>query len=572
MVPKLWSQGQLFAFSALDGPTHFEDDLSGILCGEKLGIRFFTKVRRELVITGIRGFVPEFEAVTGDLIAATTPEGSMHILFAQAHLIVGNTAAGTQPVMITEGAYQQILTEGILIHDTGDGDLTGLYRNGDYFAFAYGHSVREVTELTKTPVDLMALKAQRLQLFQDVSLPDYIPYATLYAKCLSTMKTQLYTPEGDFRHIWSTPDRLPHKRLWLWDSVFHAIGHRNIHPTLAEDLILSLFDVQSEDGFIPHMASPQKRSAITQPPVIGWGAWLVYKKSGNKAFLRQVLHQNKAFLLWCQANRRESDAELYTWKTTNIVTCRCDECGMDNSPRFDKLTLLEAIDFSCFMANDVRYMAKIATELGETQEAAFFQGWFDAIRDAINQKLWCEADGFYYDYDIQDQQLHKVRSVASFLPLFAGVCDTRQARKLLEQIQDPDTFCTPMAIPSISKQDPTYGTDMWRGAVWINYNYMIANGLEEYGYHIVAESIRVKTFRSLDHWYQQTGTLYEFYDPENLLPPSKLNRKGPAYEPYDFTVRMQSIRDYGWTNTLCFDILHRRFSQWPKGLNYETDQ
>ena len=124
MVPKLWSQGQLFAFSALDGPTCFEDDLSGILCGEKLGIRFFTEVRRELVITGIRGFVPEFEAVTGDLIAATTPEGSMHILFAQAHLIVGNTAAGTQPVMITEGAYQQIVADGILIHDTGDGDLT----------------------------------------------------------------------------------------------------------------------------------------------------------------------------------------------------------------------------------------------------------------------------------------------------------------------------------------------------------------------------------------------------------------------------------------------------------------
>ena len=52
---------------------------------------------------------------------------------------------------------------------------------------------------------------------------------------------------------------------------------------MAQELILALFDVQRDDGFIPHMASPECISDITQPPVIGWGAWLIYKKSGNKA-------------------------------------------------------------------------------------------------------------------------------------------------------------------------------------------------------------------------------------------------------------------------------------------------
>ena len=38
MVPKKWGQGQLFAFSALDGEAFFSDDLSGTLTGDKMGI------------------------------------------------------------------------------------------------------------------------------------------------------------------------------------------------------------------------------------------------------------------------------------------------------------------------------------------------------------------------------------------------------------------------------------------------------------------------------------------------------------------------------------------------------
>lgn len=46
------------------------------------------------------------------------------------------------------------------------------------------------------------------------------------------------------------------------------------------------------------------------------------------------------------------------------------------------------------------------------------------------------------------------------------------------------------------------------------------------------------------------GAVYEFYDSMNKVSPSKLNRKGKVIEPYNFDIRMQSIRDYGWTCTL----------------------
>ena len=39
--------------------------------------------------------------------------------------------------------------------------------------------------------------------------------------------------------------------------------------------------------------------------------------------------------------------------------------------------------------------------------------------------------------------------------------------------------------------------------------------------------------------------------------PYELNRKGEPFEPYDFTIRYQSIRDYGWSTTLLFDLLNK---------------
>ena len=110
-------------------------------------------------------------------------------------------------------------------------------------------------------------------------------------------------------------------------------------------------------------------------------------------------------------------------------------------------------------------------------------------------------------------------------------------------------------VPTISKKDKTFGSDLWRGPVWINYNYMISKGLTEYGFGDSSEKIKEKTLAVINEWYNRTGTVYEFYDSENRTPPYCFNRKGEVVEPYDFRIKYQSIRDYGWSVTLSFDML-----------------
>jgi neutral trehalase len=228
---------------------------------------------------------------------------------------------------------------------------------------------------------------------------------------------------------------------------------------------------------------------------------------------------------------------------------------MDNSPRFDTRDPLIAIDFCCFMANDVRHMKLMADELGLAEDAAFYQNWFEQIAKDTNELLWVEEDGFYFDFNIPKQEIHKVWSVASFLPLFAGICNEAQVEKLVKHLQDPETFGTPFPIPSVARNDVTFGSDMWRGPVWINFNYMVAEGLANYGRCAEAAELVNKTITHMGRWYQDSGVFYEFYDSANEKAPSRHNRKGLPFEPYNINVRMQTIRDYGWSNTLLCDMI-----------------
>lgn len=548
-IANVWGQGQLFAFSALDGKSEFGDDFAGVLSGDRIGIRFFKDVKRELSIVGYDTNDLTFDAVLSNLILANVNSGKICIAYVDTHLIIGKIPADATAVVMVEGLYKTQIIDDVEVQDTSDGQFTAILRTGEKFAFAYSKDKAEVVALAKKGIALC---------FEDVAEKKLAFYkrnekegkfSKLSCKCLSVMKTQLYSPEYKFDTIWSTPDRLPHKALWLWDSVFHAIGHRNYDPHLAEDLIHAIFVNQHEDGMISHMVNGDRTSEVTQPPIIAWGALKVYEKTGNKEFLREVYERNGVFLKWCRDNRRESGEELYAWFTDDDKNCRCGESGMDNSPRFDDANHLHAIDFSCFMANDVRAMAKIAEILDE--DARCYFEWYEKIAEAVNRVLW--SDNFYYDYDCKKNKISYVKAVSSFLPLFSGICDKERAEILVKNLTDSNAFYTEFAIPSVATDDKTFGTDMWRGPVWINYNYMITEGLKAYGYNELSEEIIEKSLDIVNEWYEKTGTVYEFYDCENKKCPSRLTRKGEVVEPYNFEIRMQSIRDYGWTATLTYD-------------------
>lgn len=562
-IPNIWGQGQIFAFSALDGQTFKKEDFTGSLSGDRIGIRFNTRIRRELAVVGLRSSSfdsskTKYKAVCGDYICVNTKHGDIKIIFYNAHTIIGELPEEIEVMVFTEGRYNTEFVGNVEIQDTGDGEYTALCIEDGKFAFSFSVEKDNAVLLAKEGVkaDILAEEEKKISYYEKYSTAKR--NELLYAKCLSVMKTQLYSPEAIFSKIWSTPDRIPHQHIWLWDSVFHSVGFRNFNIGLAEDLILSMLETQFPDGEVPCDTRLKADGTIeytkeTQPPVIAWGAWKVYQKSHNKDFLKQVFDKNKLFLKWCAKNRMYSDG-LYAWYVDeSLPACRCGESGMDNSPRFDNTKHLLAVDFSCFVANELRCMTKIASELGE--EYAEFEKAYIELKNAINKVLWSEEEGYYFDYDADRNRINPVKTLVTFLPLFSGVCEEENAKRLVSHLTNPDEFCCELPIPSVSKDDPTYGTDMWRGPVWLNYNYMICEGLREYGYKELARKITEKTISVVEEWYLKDGVVYEFYDSENKKSPSKLNRKGIVTQPYDLRIKVSAIRDFGWSACLTLDMI-----------------
>ncbi len=551
----IWGEGALFAFSGLDGESLYSDDFPGILLDKQIGFKLYSNVRRYLVLNNINFDEVKFNVVTSDYINFTYNNNIYNIVYAKTHLIIGNSTCNID--LSQSSDFKEKIKDNYSIIDDGK-DITILKVNNNSFSYAFAHNFEDAKSLVDEPLNIDEIIKNKLSYYEKNDHNKYPDLETLYYKCLSVMKTQIYSPEDVFQTKWSTPDRIPHKKMWLWDSCFHSIGFLNIDPNLSQDLLLAIFYKQHSDGFIPHMMGVNLESTITQPPVIAYAAWKIYQKTRSIDFLRKIYDHNKIFLNWVDNNRRiNKDVHLYTWNLTNILTCKCDESGMDNSPRFDTNDPLYAIDFSTFMANECLLMSKIAHELYDEEES-YYINKYNLIKNDMNKYLYDDIDGIYYDYNVKKSCFHKVLSVVSFLPLMAFIPDTKQVESLINHLNNDKEFNTPLPIPTISLSDKLFGTDMWRGPVWINFNYMIIEGIYFNGYKDLAKDIKLKTIYSMNKWYNKTGVISEFYDSMDETMPCMLNRKGTPVFPYNTDKKLQTIRDYGWSTTLLFDWLNNK--------------
>ena len=521
----IWSAGQLLAFSGVDGVTSYENGLVARTFAGGLG--FDMKLPGEMRVSFRKA---ERSVLAGDFFRLDTSSGPVRGVFANAFnlLIEGECETGEVPPELEVKKSQGrllIAARGQLKAELLDASMDELIAGRS----AWLNSI-------KTPAGMRAESAKTL------------------CKALSQMKTQVYSPEGRMSCRWTTPDRWPHRKMWLWDSAFHAIGLRHIDPQLAKEAIDAVFDVQRADGFIPHMASPSESSEITQPPVLAFAVELVNEKLHSHEWIVKLYPKLKAYLQWDIVNRDSDGNGLLEWFIESSPTCRSGESGADNSSRFDCASNLDAPDFNAFIVQEFEAMARFASELGLDADAGMWKGLVLRFNKLMNQRLWDDKLGLYMDFDNAAGRHSDVMSFAAFLPLICGTPSKAQAAKLVEQLSDPATFGTALPIPTIAKcQQKYYSKDMWRGPVWININWLVARGLRRYGYKKEADSLLKKTVCEIELMHSRYGTLFEFYDDRRELDPPKLLRKGrnDPSSPYN-----QAFHDYGWTASLYMDMIY----------------
>jgi alpha,alpha-trehalase len=218
------------------------------------------------------------------------------------------------------------------------------------------------------------------------------------------------------------------------------------------------------------------------------------------------------------------------------------ESGWDNTPRFgDDATQVIPVDLN---AQLYRYEVDLATfweQLGRTAQARAWRAKAAERLERINRYLWDEQDGFYWDYDLRSRERLRAtpRSLASFMPLWAGAADQYQARRMKEHLV---LFEYEHGLVACEKgwndnTEHNYPTG------WPYSHWYVCAGLRRYGMASDATRIALKWLRLVAHQFSQTGTIRERY---NVVDPA--GQAPGRYPPQ---------RGFAWTNGVYVALLAR---------------
>ena len=337
---------------------------------------------------------------------------------------------------------------------------------------------------------------------------------------------------GDYEYI--CPDTVTYPWQWLWDSCFHAYILRNYYPKLAYTELISLTRFQTTDGFLPHMSYHGKpsasiplwgienRSGLTQPPVIGWALYNLYKASPNVEMLEYLYPKIRDYLNFLK-NIRDPDNDglisiVHPW-----------ESGWDDSPRWDepariknytrssfnrfkyKLVLsyrenewdqqkmikhtefnVESVSFNCLYAMSIKKMKNLAEILHIEQDIRQWEERYNKCVTNIQEKMWNEKLGIYQDlYHTNDQEYAvTIFTPAIFFPMILKIPSRNQAERLVTHLTNPKKFKLQFLIPTVSADEPSFDPSAyWRGTVWINVNFLVSMGLLKYGFRKIVSDI-----------------------------------------------------------------------------------
>lgn len=161
-------------------------------------------------------------------------------------------------------------------------------------------------------------------------------------------------------------------------------------------------------------------------------------------------------------------------------------------------------------------MARIAHELGYSQDEQHFKQQYEQIKKRINETLWDEKTGMYLNrtWPQEGGEFSYRKSPVMFYMMAAGIPSPEQAHRLVyEHLLNPKEFWGDNVLPSISRDDPAFPEQYyWRGTIWPPINYFTYEGLTRYGYDDVAAKLAEKTFHLVKRNWDTSGALWENYN------------------------------------------------------------
>ncbi|WP_072052945.1 MGH1-like glycoside hydrolase domain-containing protein [Hymenobacter terrenus] len=363
----------------------------------------------------------------------------------------------------------------------------------------------------------------------------------MYDKALSIAKTKIRG--GEKEPFFKKPylDEAFSPNIFYWDTCFmtcYAKYHQQELPiTQALD---NFYRVQDADGYIGREYTEngqpfwEKHHPVSiNPPLLAFAELELHSQKPDVERLRRVYPHLKSHFEFLQRTYRGDDG-LYFGDTLGM--------GMDNIPRyptgweddgkglpvinlFPKVFQYSGknakwniqgrlVDFSSQMAFFALNLNRIAKLTDHAADVPAYEQAHAAIKKALNEQCWSEADGFYFDlgYGKPIRRFH----MGMYWALLADCVPANRLDKFVTHLTDANKFDRPVPVPSLAADEPEYKAygDYWLGGVWAPTTYMVLRGLQHVGKPALARTLAQRFYGAVAEVFQKTGTFWENYAPE----------------------------------------------------------
>ncbi len=328
---------------------------------------------------------------------------------------------------------------------------------------------------------------------------------------------------------------------FYWDSYFINLGLlRSGHFDLARGMVENCLYLVRKHGMV--IANRKRWSAGSQLPFLSSMVREIHAATGDDAWLMASLPAIESEYNGYWLNRDHlvyeglSRYHAPPWfPREDIPAITMDhEATWDLSPRFERGDVLNLlpVDLNCNLYMYELDLAAFSRRTGDLTRAEHWEAAATARRSRIHELFWSEKDGLFYDFDYIHQEPKRVKSLATFFPLFAGVASREQAARVVSQL---DLFEREFGL-STCDQDYGFTDRQWNEPVgWAPLHWIVFMALRHYGYHEEATRIAMKWLNLLQRDWLETGALFEKYD---VVAGSSLV----------LTDRYKNQQGFGWTN------------------------
>jgi alpha,alpha-trehalase len=305
------------------------------------------------------------------------------------------------------------------------------------------------------------------------------------------------------------------REQYYWDSFFIMQGLKEKGKEgmkIGRDMVENFFFLFDKYGLIPN--SSKNFTTRSQPPLLSSMILMVDKWQNDKEWLKNALEiaRQEYKSVWL-APLHLTKTGLSRYRDQISPNGKAidaeNESGWDFTPRFQSRTNhICPVDLNSLLYKYEKDFESISKKLGDDELSKKFKTKSETRRDIINEYLWNDDNGFYFDYNFVEKKQLDTKSLAAYVPLWVGCADANQAKQLVDKLKWFEYE------GGLAVTDQNYGSD----AQWSHPNgwpplmWLVIKGLRNYGFDEDANRLTYKWLKLCADKFKKTSEWHEKFD------------------------------------------------------------